>query len=457
MHTLALFEWEKGSKKSPFSASDLRILKKFNDSIQRAEKKDALTITYGKIYTYSFVGVIQIGTKRIEILPKLFNPERNQSLMTLSEEEREQLANTARKNLFSLLSFAGMIPYYKSGMSQYGKERDFFEFLIALFLTDLETVIGPHFHHEYVNESDDLPHIKGKLNFQQQVVKLPSQLHRFSCTFDEFSIDNPLNRLIKATLLRIQELCKNEENKKKAFNFSSLMHEIQDEEINPAYLSQLHFNRLNEKFKGIVEFCWMILFGSTYSVEQGPLSYYALIFDMNLVFEKYITKLVRHSLQEYTFHYQEDLHLASDHYPHFTYARNKKRLIPDIIVKERGVSVGIIDTKYKPDLSKGYISHADTYQMMAYCVANESDTALLLYPKLPAQDELKERGHFIVLDKLEKERKTDRAVHIYARSIQMLDEKGRILKRLTKEDEETIRMLFVKQTIAQKAIQSLAE
>ncbi len=439
MHTLALFEWEKGTKKSPFSDSDLRILKKFNDSIQRAERSDALTVTYGKIYTYSFVGVIQIGTTRIEILPKLFDPERNQSLTTLSDKEREQSATTARKNLFSLLSFAGMIPYYKSGMSQYGKERDFFEFLIALFLTDLETVIGPHFHHEYMTESDELSHIKGKLDFQQQAMKLSSQLHTFSCTFDEFSIDNPLNRLIKATLQRIRDLCRNEENKKRAFNYYSLMHDIQDEEINPAYLSQLHFNRLNEDFKGIVEFCWMILFGSTYSVEQGPQSYYALIFDMNLVFEKYITKLLRHSLQEYTFHYQEDLHLASDHHPEFIYTRNKKRLIPDIIVKEQGISIGIIDTKYKPDLSKGYISNADTYQMMAYCVANESDKALLLYPKLPAQDELKERGHFIVLDKLEKEKKTDRCIHIFARSIQMLDERGRILKRLTKQDEETVR------------------
>lgn len=442
MHTLALFEWEKGTKRSPFSDSDLRILKKFNDGIQRAEKADALTITYGKIYTYSFVGVIQIGTKRIEILPKLFNPELNQLLTTLSLEEREKVTNIARKNLFSLLSFSGMIPYYKSGMAQYGKERDFFEFLIALFLTDLETVIGPHFHHEYVNESDDLPHIKGKLNFQQQAVKLPSQLHTFSCNFDEFSIDNPLNRLIKAALQRIQDLCRNEENKKRAFNFYSLMYEIQDEEINPSYLSQLHFNRLNEDFKGIVEFCWMILFGSTYSVEEGPQSYYALIFDMNLVFEKYITKLLRHSLQEYTFHYQEDLHLASEHHPEFAFVRNTKRLIPDIIVKEQGVSIGIIDTKYKPDLSKGYISNADTYQMMAYCVANESDKALLLYPQLPAQDELKERGHFIVLDKLEKEKKTDRAIHIFARSIQMLDEKGRILKRLTKDDEETVRGLL---------------
>ncbi len=82
---------------------------------------------------------------------------------------------------------------------------------------------------------------------------------------------------------------------------------------------------------------------------------------------------------------------------------------------------------------------------------------LLLYPKLPAQDELKERGHFIVLDKLVKEKKTDRCVHIFARSIQMLDEKGRILKRLTKEDEETVRMLLGKEIKTLKSIQPMAE
>ncbi len=441
--TLELFEWEKGTQKSPFSESDLRILKKFNDHIQKAEKSDALTVTYGKIYTYSYVGVIQIGKKRIEILPKLFNPDLNRSINTLSKEERERLVKNARKNLFSLLSFAGIIPYYKSGISQYGKEQDFFEFLIALFLTDLETVMGHHFHHEYISQSEDLPHLKGKLNFQQQVEKLPSQLHTFSCTYDEFSIDNPLNRLIKATLKRIQELCKNEDNKKRAFNFYSLMHEIQDEVILPSYGMKLHFNRLNEIFKGIVEFCFMILFGSTYSVEEGPQSYYALIFDMNLVFEKYITKLLRHSLQEYTFHYQEGIHLASDYHLDFEYVRNRKRLIPDIIVREQEVSIAIIDTKYKLDLSRGYISNADTYQMMAYCVANESDKALLLYPKLPKQEELKEREHFIVLDKLKKEKKTERFVHIFARPIQMLDEKGRILKKLTEEDETMIRELLV--------------
>lgn len=434
MRTLELFEWEKGTKKSPLSDSEIRSLKKFNDTVQKVEKADAITITYGKIFTYSFVGIIQIGTRRIEILPKLYNPGLDSSIQDLSDKEKDILYKTARKNLFSLLSISGLIPHYKSKISQYAKEQDFFEFFLSLFLTDLESIIRPSFHHEYVNMTDEIGHIKGKLDFQRQVLKLPSELHTFACSYDEFSLDNPINRLIKAALKKILDVSKNENNKKRAFNIYSLMNEIEDEVISPSYNSKLHFNRLNEKFKGIAEFCFMILFGSTYSAEEGSQQYYALIFDMNLVFERYVTKLLRTSLPEYAFSYQTDLHLASDYHPTFEYCRNKKRVIPDIIVKEKEIPIAIIDTKYKPHLSKGYISNADVYQMIAYCIANESDKALLLYPRIRKEDQLKEREHFVVLDKMETEGKRDRTILISAYAIQLFTDKGGIRRQMTDED-----------------------
>lgn len=442
MKTLKLFEWERGTKSSPFTESELRILKKFNDGIQRKEKADAISVIYDKIFTYSYVGVIQIGKTRVEILPKLYNPDVNSAISSLDVPQQEALIGTARKNLFHLLSIAGLIPFYKSGISRYGKEQDFFEFLITLFLSDLENVMGSHFHHEYIHQSDELGTIKGKLNFQKQAEKLPSQLHTFSCNYDEFSIDNPLNRIIKATLKKIQELCRNEDNKKRSFNIYSLMHEIRDEIITPSHASRLHFSRLNEKYESIIEFCCMILFGSTYSAEEGSHHYYALIFDMNLVFEKYVARLLRNSLTEYTFDCQADLYLASEHDPVFNYTRTKKRMIPDIIVREKGKPLAILDTKYKPDLVRGYMSNADTYQMLAYSVANESDRAILLYPKLPNQDRLIERDHCVILDKMLKEKKADRAVIISGREIHLFDQNGKILKNLTSGDALMIRELL---------------
>ena len=156
MKTIELFEWEKGTAKSTFSDSELRTLKKFNDCIRRKEKSDAITVTYGRIFTYSHVGIIQIGKKRIEILPKLYNPDLQKSDKNPDEQVQKNLKTIARKNLFHLLSVAGLIPFYKSGVSPYGKEKDFFEFLISLFLQDLENVMGSHFHHEYIQRSGNV-------------------------------------------------------------------------------------------------------------------------------------------------------------------------------------------------------------------------------------------------------------------------------------------------------------
>jgi len=171
------------------------------------------------------------------------------------------------------------------------------------------------------------------------------------------------------------------------------------------------------------------------------------MFDMNLIFEKFVAKLLRDSLHEYTFNCQDPLYLASENQPIIKYERTKKRMIPDIIVKKNGNSIAIIDTKYKPDLSKGFVSNADTYQMIAYCVANESDQAILLYPKLPGQDILKERDHLVVLDKLIQERKLDRSVLISARSVQLFDDNGKILKKLTQEDKGIITDLLTSRII----------
>jgi len=439
---IELFEWDPGSASSIFSESELRSLKRLNDQIRKREGSDVITVTYGKIFTYSFVGILQVGRKRIEILPKLYNPILTRSLDSSSEDEKTRLYRNARKNLFALLSAAGFIPFYKSGKSQYRDEKDFFEFMIALFLTDLESVMGTQSHHEYFSREEECVHLKGKLDYQHQIIKLPSELAKFYCKYDEFTIDNPINRVIKATLRRIQELCKSEENRKRAYNFYSLIGEVEDEIISPHYISKIHFNRLNEIYKEIIEFCFLILFGSVYSSDEGTQEYYALIFDMNQVFERYIARLLRSSFPEYSFDYQECKNLASRYEPEFEVERTKKPVYPDIIVRDDTKTVAVIDTKYKLDFIRGYISNSDTYQMIAYCVASECDKALLLYPRLPGQNELKERQHFIVLDKLQTEGKAERISLIEALSIQMIDEKGKLLKKILVGDRDTIHSLL---------------
>ena len=90
--------------------------------------------------------------------------------------------------------------------------------------------------------------------------------------------------------------------------------------------------------------------------------------------------------------------------------------------------------------------------MMAYCVAGETDKAILIYPSLPQQEILNEKDYWIFLDKLSLEtddstKKGDggrRVVHISARSIQILSRDGnKILHRLIDDDRNSIEQLLV--------------
>lgn len=456
MKSIELFEWDRGTTDCSFlSKSEKKTLIKFNETIRKRDGNDAITINHNeKLVTYSYVGIVQIGKKRIEILPKLFNDSKSSQLNASNPE----IIRNARKNLFSILSFCGLIPVYKSEMSIYDQQKDFFEFLVSLFLDDLEKALIAQLHREYISYDDEIPFLRGKINLTKEIVKPPTKKHHFFCVYDEFSADNQFNRIIKASLKRIKELCKYEDNRKRADRLYVMMDEVNDSIITPQSFSKISITRLNENYREIIQFCKLILFGETISSDSGIENFYALIFDMNLVFERYVTKLLRNSFPEkYQFHYQEQLLLASDQKGKADSKRNKRDLYPDILVKidieGKTQNHAIIDTKYKLALARDRsVAISDLYQMMAYCVGGETDKAILIYPSLPQQEILNEKDYWIFLDKLSLEtddstKKGDggrRVVHISARSIQILSRDGnKILHRLLDDDRNSIEQLLV--------------
>lgn len=451
MRIIELFEWDRGSTDaSVLSRIEKRLLIRFNESIKKQNGSDAITINYQeKFVTYSYVGIIQIGKKRIEILPKLVS-ESNYNNRNSADQA---IIRTARRNLLSILSYCSVIPLHKSAQSQYDHQKDFFEFIISIFLDDLEKALIAQLHHEYIPHDDGIPYLRGRVNLVKEMVKSPTKKHLFFCVFDEFTADNLFNRIIKASLKRIRELSKYENNRKRADTLCMMMDEVSDSIITHQSFSQVKITRLNENYKGIIQFCKLILLGETLCSELGMENFYALIFDMNLVFERYITRLLRNTFpEEYQFHYQEQLFLASDVNAKNEGRRNRRELYPDILVKDNKErnqqNIAVIDTKYKLSLARDRsISNSDIYQMIAYCIASDSNKAILIYPSLPQQEVVIEKDYWIFLDNKNPsliepkiiQNLSKRTLHISAISVQILSrEKTRILHKLTDEDKERI-------------------
>lgn len=439
------FEWDSSPNRldaqseQPFlSERDEDLVLKLNDMVSKAEgqpEAEVLRVNLQGIRTFSHVGIVQLGKKRIEILPKIYK----------TGAQDEETVGCARKNLLQMLSKAGLMPIHKSDISAYGAEDDFFEFLIRLFLDDLETILNGQLHREYMAREEELSKLRGKLDLRKQLVKLPSRLHVFSCIHDEFSEDNLLNRVIKAALFRLSALCSHPENIKRVKIFYAMLDEVKDEHIRAQHFMKLRLNRLNIHYETVIAFCRLVLLESTPTIAERPENFYGIVFNMNDVFEKYVARALRAELRNFDVRTQVKRNLCYKTRPNGPEEPNCKQVIPDIVVfgADGKKPLAIVDTKYKLSLDRYHsVAASDIYQMIAYSKALDCDEVFLVFPKIPLNEKEPVQKEFWVRGNLG-EPQGSSYIHITACTAELIDNKdGKLSKTCTRKLGDAIRELF---------------
>ena len=118
---------------------------------------------------------------------------------------------------------------------------------------------------------------------------------------------------------------------------------------------------------------------------DGNRDTYALVWDMNVLFEEYVGRLAQETLQPKGFHVV--LQDSSTHLAHDEAAGRKAFLLrPDLLVRLGTRPWAVADTKWKqldPRQTNLGVSPADLYQVLAYAHRFETAQAALLYPHPP--------------------------------------------------------------------------
>ena len=96
---------------------------------------------------------------------------------------------------------------------------------------------------------------------------------------------------------------------------------------------------------------------------------FALLFDMNTLFESYVGNFIKKKLPDIILQHSEK---------HLVEKPKSFRLRPDIFLESKFIA----DTKWKIVKSKDDISQADLYQLYAYGKKHECDKLYLIYPKI---------------------------------------------------------------------------
>lgn len=309
----------------------------------------------------NYVGVIQTkdGTT-IEILPKITNVNEDES-----KEILVKMLKTLKKSPFKNFNMA----HLKSS------KMPLLEIFITMFLDELEKLIQRGLKSDYITKEENLAYLKGKLNIKEQISRNYIHKERFFVAYDEYVSDRVENRLIKTTLSHLYKKSKTNNNKKRIREYLFVFDEVGVSHNVKSDFSKVKLGRQMKDYELVLLWAKTFLQDNGYTPYKGKDVAFALLFDMNMLFESYVGQhLKKKGL---------DVKLQ-DMRHHLAYLKDKGRfrLKPDIVIDHGRV---IADTKWKilkEDKTHQGINQADMYQLYAYGTKyKECKSMYLIYPK----------------------------------------------------------------------------
>lgn len=327
------------------------------DSLEKFVLENEKTAQYLKITTkkgfgkvlqaQNYVGVIQTkdGTT-IEILPKIKNATTEKSKDILIK-----MLKTLKNSPFKNLSVANL----KSS------KIPLFEIFISMFLEELTVLVRNGIKSDYISKEENLKFLKGKLKISEQIKYNTIHKERFFVQYEEFISNRVENRLIKTTLQFLYNKSKLNKNQQRIREFLFVFDEIEISHNIKTDFSKIKLNRQMKDYEQVLLWCKTFLFENSFSPYKGNDIAFALLFDMNLLFESFVYSYLKKSSNFQDIKSQDRTH-------HLAYENGigRFRLKPDIVINGGKI---IADTKWKilsEDKAYNGILQDDMYQLYAY-------------------------------------------------------------------------------------------
>ena len=354
------------------NTKDNFIKKETFDSLEKFVLENEKTAQYLKITTkngfgkvlqaQNYVGVIQTkdGTT-IEILPKIKNATTEKSKDILIK-----MLKTLKNSPFKNLSVANL----KSS------KIPLFEIFISMFLEELTVLVRNGIKSDYISKEENLKFLKGKLKISEQIKYNTIHKERFFVQYEEFISNRVENRLIKTTLKFLYNKSKLNKNQQRIREFLFVFDEIEISHNIKTDFSKIKLNRQIKDYEQVLLWCKTFLFENSFSPYKGNDIAFALLFDMNLLFESFVYSYLKKSSNFQDIKSQDRTH-------HLAYENGigRFRLKPDIVINGGKI---IADTKWKilsEDKVYNGVLQDDMYQLYAYGTKYDNcEKIYLIYP-----------------------------------------------------------------------------
>lgn len=300
------------------------------------------------------VGAVQVGDLLVEVRPK---------------------AKVGLDRLLFLLGYARN-PGFRPDDVAGAEDKDLFSALAESLARQGERALARGALSGYVHVEEALRTVRGRIRVGDQMTRRPGMLLPLEVSFDEFTIDIPENRVLRAALRRMLQLPRlSPVLRRRLAHLGAKLDGVTLLRAG-APLPTWDESRANAHYGPALRLAEIILRNMSAEAGLGRQQVASFVVNMAMVFEDFVAAALREALSGVPGRTEGQYECFLDE-PDGT-RQSRVRMFADVVHVVDGKPAAVFDAKYKASSWSGY-PNADQYQMLAYCTALSVPRAWLVY------------------------------------------------------------------------------
>ena len=168
------------------------------------------------------------------------------------------------------------------------------ELCAAILACGLSSQIKRGLGKEYIPHTDELSYLRGKIDIAETIKTMALERKHIVCSYDEFSVNSYMNRIIKSTVLILLSADITKARKKELRKLMVYLGDVDVIDLNSVDWN-MHYNRNNQTYRMLISVCYLVVKGLLQTQTDGSVKLMAFIDEkrMHRLYEKFILEYYR--------------------------------------------------------------------------------------------------------------------------------------------------------------------
>lgn len=206
------------------------------------------------------------------------------------------------QNVYYMLSYAFQVlneqGYKNIATEQFNNTA---ELMAAILAKGIAVQIKRGLGKEYISQTESLSALRGKIDIAESVKTQTMLKKQMICTYDEFSVNGTMNRIIKST---VELLLRSDISKARKKELRKLMVYFGDVEPIDLYTVNwnIQYNRNNQTYRLLISICYLVVKGLLQTNSDGSTRLMEFVDEQRMcrLYEKFILEYYRKEYPEIT-------------------------------------------------------------------------------------------------------------------------------------------------------------